>query len=163
MKSITIFFSILMIVVSIIFLALNLNSVDKYSNMEVKTVSNISNLNVDLDTTDIIIEFSDVDTPTFSYSKSLNKHISISQDDSTARLSEKKSFFSFGNIKNNTIQVKLPYNTKLENLNLNLINSNLDLKNLVVEGISANLSQGNLIITNSIISNSRFKLEMGDM
>lgn len=163
MKRIAIAFSILIILVSIGFVASNLKSADRYSKKEINTVSNVLNLNIDLETADITIEFSDVTTPTFVYSKSLNKNISILQDNFTISLSERKNFFSFGNSKNNTIQVKLPYNYKLDNLKANLNLSDLKLKNLVVKNINANLSQGNLLITNSEISNSRFKLEIGDV
>ena len=163
MKRLTIGLSILMILVFIGFVVSNLKSSDRYSKKEINTVSNILNLNIDLETIDITIEFSDVTTPTFVYSESLNKNIGISQDDFTVSLRERKSFFSFGNSKTNTIQVKLPYNYKLENLKANLNLSDLKLKDLVIENINANLSQGDLLIINSEISNSRFKLEIGDV
>jgi|GEM_PF-6377780 hypothetical protein len=163
MKRLTIGLSILMILVFIGFVVSNLKSSDRYSKKEINTVSNILNLNIDLETIDITIEFSDVTTPTFVYSESLNKNIGISQDDFTVSLREQKSFFSFGNSKTNTIQVKLPYNYKLENLKANLNLSDLKLKDLVIENINANLSQGDLLIINSEISNSRFKLEIGDV
>ena len=163
MKRLTIGLFILMILVFIGFVVSNLNSSDKYLKKEINTVSNILNLNIDLETTDITVEFSDVTTPTFVYPKSLNKNISISQDNFTVSLRDQKSFFSFGNSKKNTIQVKLPYNYKLDNLKANLNLSDLKLMDLVAENINANLSQGDLLITNSEISNSRFKLEIGDV
>lgn len=163
MKRSTIVLSISMILVLIGFVIFNLKNSDKVSKKETNVVSNMLNLNVDLDTTDIIIEFSDVTTPTFIYSNSLNKHISISQDNFTVSLTDQKRFFFFDYGKNNTIQVKLPYDYKLNNLKANLNLSDIKLKNLVVENINANLSQGNLLIINSEISNSQFKLGIGDV
>lgn len=135
------------------------NEEEQHTENITKTYEGISNLEVDLEGTELIIETGDK----FEIEGiNISNKMEFNQEENTLKISDKKSSSSFEN-SNSTLKIYIPENEKLEKVDLDVKYMSVDIEKLNTANLKLDLNNNYCNINELIADNLEIDNEYADM